>query len=218
MRPYLKAIICIVLATFVLVNAVAAAEEAVDPEFQLLYATIENQEYKLVLTTKDFLTEANGIRTIRIYFDNGIYKNGGIRLHEVRAFTDEEGKGENILLNTNVIGGPVHHQYLLEWAVNGVGFPADMQPNPSDKTGVGWGDKWYSGADIRGVVYITLNVPANIKRIELEMGYTNKGLESVTMSGIDIRVSQQAFTEDELNAKMNKILDDPSYVGALVLP
>jgi hypothetical protein len=114
MRPYLKAIICIVLATFVLVNAVAAAEEAVDPEFQLLYATIENQEYKLVLTTKDFLTEANGIRTIRIYFDNGIYKNGGIRLHEVRAYTDEEGKGENILLNTNVVGGPVQHQYLLE--------------------------------------------------------------------------------------------------------
>lgn len=217
MRPYLKAIICVVLATLVLVNAVAVAEETVDPEFQLLYATIENQEYKLVLTTKDFLTEANGIRTIRIYFDNGIYKNGGIRLHEVRAFTDEEGKGENVLLNTNVVGGPVQYQYLLEWIVNDVGFPADMQPNPSDKTGIGWGDKWYSG-DLRGVVYITLNVPANIKRIELEMGYTNKGLESVTMSGIDIRVSQKAFTEDELNAKMNKILDDPNYVGALVLP
>lgn len=216
MKAYIKAIVMVAFVAFIAVSATALAEDTIDPEFTLLYATTTNDKYTLVLTSQDFLTDANGVQTIRIYFGPGVGETAAIRLHEIRAFTDEEGTGENILLNAPVIGGPIYYQYYIEWIVNGVGFPADMQPSP-DTYGIGWADKWYTG-ESRGVAYITLKAPANIKRIELEMGYSNKGLPLEVMNGIDIRVSPQLFSEEELVGKMDAVLRNFNYVGALQLP
>jgi len=215
MKIIRKSLLLIVFATILVASAVASAAEAVDPEFDLLYVTAKNEEHKLVLTTKDFLTDTDGVLTVRIFFFPGLLTNTGIRLHEVRAFEDEEGYGDNIFLYEDVVGGPVHHQYLISWVVNDVGFPEDMLPSP-DKTGFGYGDKWYDAGLGRGVLYISLSAPANIKRIELEMGYSNKGLPLEAMDGIEIRVSKKSFTEEELTERMNWILENTDYNSDLL--
>lgn len=207
-----KIVVWTLLMLLLFGGTIAYAE--LDPEFYPIYVTFDNQEFNLKINSNEFIDNTSGIRTIRIFFTPIGNDLQQIRLHEVRAYADEDGKGPNLLSKAPVIGGPIVSGYNMNMLTDGVGFPPDMKPAP-DKTGIGWGNKWYEGSG-RGVAYITLAEPVEINRIEMEMGYTNKGLRTEAMAVFEISVSQKAFTIDELREKANQVIANKDYMGALV--
>ncbi len=218
----LKRIVMMLLVVMLIGGLTSTVYGAIDPEFHTIYYTVMNEEREVVLLEEDFVGDTNGVQTFRIYVNTPEYPNIAISINEIRAFEDREGKGENVFLETPAVGGPMLAAYSESYINDGIGFPENLEPSQTnDPVGTGWASKWYS-TDVfmghrRGVFYISLLKPANIKRIEIEMGYKNNGTPMPPVSAFELSVSKESFTVEQLTKKKEDLLRNIMYTGNLTI-
>ncbi len=206
-KMFIAVMVCIMM---VLVVSVSYAQPPMySNEFRVIYAINDNTEGKVVITADKFLIDANNVKTIRLYLNQAEEVNG-IRVHEIKGFETIDGSGPNVLKDATVMCNPIHQNYKEAWLVDDYGFPEDMKPTETNQpVGEGWANKWYSGVK-SAVAFITLDKPVNLKRIEVYVGYNNKG-DYLGQPAFEVAVSEKDFDEETIKtmATVTLMMRDP---------